>query len=338
MSKSLDGNAQEWLLFFYTIPATPVNNRVKIWRKLLKTGAVQLKGGVYILPYREELHEALQWLLAELPGLKGEGLLVKTDNIEPLLLEEIITLFNDQRQPEYQEISRKIDEFSGRIGNLRKGGKDRKTTPLFRQFEKIQADFQAVQQRDFFHSESGQDVLTQLNTLRNQLEELSTLERGQKGPLSAALPNGRTLTSFSGLTWITRKRPFVDRMASAWLIRRFIDPKASFTFRDEAELKDLTSDLEVSYDVRNGDFTHIDDLCTFEVLMKSFDLADKGLDALCRIVHDIDIKDGKFSAPEAHVIEMIIKGIRNRALPDSETLEQGMAVFEALYLSITEKH
>ncbi len=86
-----DSGQLKWLLFFYSIPATPVNNRVKIWRKLVKTGAVQLKGGVYILPYSEEHHEALQWMLAELPGLNGEGLLVRTDSIEPLRHEEIIS-------------------------------------------------------------------------------------------------------------------------------------------------------------------------------------------------------------------------------------------------------
>ncbi|MFO7461057.1 MAG: Chromate resistance protein ChrB, partial [Desulfatiglandales bacterium] len=105
----------KWLLFFYSIPATPVNNRVKIWRKLQKTGAVQLKGGVYILPDKEEHHEVLQWMLAELPGLKGEGVLVKTDTIEPLQPKEIVALFNEQRQPEYKEIIRKIEDFSGRI-------------------------------------------------------------------------------------------------------------------------------------------------------------------------------------------------------------------------------
>jgi hypothetical protein len=333
-----DINKFNWLLFFYSIPATPVNNRVKMWRKLLKTGAVQLKGGVYILPYAEEHHEALQWMLAELPGLKGEGLLLKTDTIEPLQQKDIVALFNDQRQPQYQEIVKKIDEFSGRLRNLRKGGKDKKAISLFRQYEKIVAEFQAVQQRDFFQSDMGKDVAAQLGLLRKQLEELSAVEKGHTGSISAPLPNGRNITNFSGLTWLTRKRPFVDRMASAWLIRRFIDPKASFAFKDENELKDLANKLEVSYDVRNGDFTHIEDLCTFEVLTKSFGLVDKGLDYLSRIVHNIDIKDGKFSAPEAHVIEMIIKGIRNRALPDSETLEQGIAVFEALYLSITEKH
>ncbi|HHO47095.1 MAG TPA: hypothetical protein ENN06_01340 [Desulfobacteraceae bacterium] len=330
----MDMTQLRWLLFFYSIPATPVKNRVKVWRKLIKTGAVQLKGGVYILPYGEEHQETLQWMLAELPGLKGEGLLVKTESIEPLQQQEIIALFNEQRRPEYQEIAKKIDEFSGRIRNLRKGGKDRKSTSLFRQYEKIHADFQAVQHRDFFQSEFGLNLTAQISALRTQLEELSAVE---KGPKSTVLPNGRRIKNFSGLTWLTRKRPFVDRMASAWLIRRFIDNQATFAFRDEADLKDLNRDREVSYDVRNGDFTHIDDLCTFEVLIKSFGLEEKGLAYLAGIIHDIDIKDGKFAAPEARVIEMIIKGIRNRALTDSETLEQGMAIFEALYLSITEK-
>ncbi len=90
--------------------------------------------------------------------------------------------------------------------------------------------------------------------------------------------------------------------------------------------------------MRNGDFTHVEDLCTFEVLIRVFGLEDMGLAYLAGIVHDIDIKDGKFAAPEAQVIEMILKGIRNRDLSDSETLEQGMAIFEALYLSISEKH
>jgi hypothetical protein len=213
----------------------------------------------------------------------------------------------------------------------------KKATSLFRQYEKIAAEFQAVQQRDFFQSDAGKNVAAQLGLLRKQLEEFSAVKKDHSGSNATPLPNGRNITSFSGLTWLTRKRPFIDRMASAWLIRRFIDPKASFLFKDESELKVLSSELEVSYDVRNGDFTHIDDLCTFEVLTKSFGLDDKGLDALSRIVHDIDMKDGKFSSQEAHVVEMIIKGIRNRALPDSETLEQGMAIFEALYLFLTEK-
>lgn len=325
----------KWLLFFYSIPATPVNNRVKVWRKLQKTGAVQLKGGVYILPYREDNHEALQWMLSELPGIKGEGLLITTETIEPLKRQEIIALFNDQRHLQYQEVGKKIDELSGRIDNLRKGGKDKKTTSLFRQFEKIQADFHTVHNRDFFKSESGQGLATRLQALKDQLEALTAIEKGSRRFVGNELPNGRKIEEYRNLHWITRKRPFVDRMACAWLIRRFIDPHATFTFRDEGELKAQKGANQISFDVRDGDFTHIEDLCTFEVLINSFTLAPKGLSQIAAIVHDIDIKDGKFAAPETHGVEMILKGIRNKALSDSETLEQGIAVFEAMYLSLT---
>jgi hypothetical protein len=181
--------------------------------------------GVYILPFSEEHHEALQWMLAELPVLKGEGLLVKADSIEPLEKAEIVALFNEQRQPEYKKITKKIDELSGRIRNLRKGGKDKKSTSLFRQFEKIQAEFQTVQQRDFFRSEPGKEMAVQIHTLRNTLEELTASEKVHKNSASTELPHGQRVEDFSGLTWVTRKRPFVDRMASAWLIRRLIDPK-----------------------------------------------------------------------------------------------------------------
>ncbi len=325
----------KWLLFFYSIPATPVNNRVKIWRKLQKSGAVQLKGGVYILPYREDNHEALQWMLAELPGLKGEGLLITTETIEPLQPLEIIALFNDQRHLQYQEVGKKIDALSGRINNLRKGGKDKNATSLFRQFEKIQADFHTVHNRDFFQSESGQSVASRLQALKEQLEALTAIEKGSRIFVGNQLSKNRKVEEYRGLHWITRKRPFVDRMACAWLIRRFIDPQAIFAFRDEGELKTQQGAKEISFDVRDGDFTHIEDFCTFEVLINSFTLAAEGLSQIAAIVHDIDIKDGKFATPETQGVEMILKGIRSKALPDSETLEQGMAVFEAMYLSLT---
>jgi len=329
----------KWLLFFYSIPATPVNNRVKIWRKLQKTGAIQLKGGVYILPYREDNHEALQWMLSELPGLSGEGLLATTETIEPLQQHEIISLFNEQRHQQYQEVGNKIDELSGRIDNLRKGGKDQKTTSLFRQFEKIQADFHTVHNRDFFKSESGLNLASRLQALKDQLEALTAIEKVSRRFAGKGLfngrNNGRKIEEYRNLHWITRKRPFVDRMACAWLIRRFIDPHATFAFRDEGELKAQKGANQISFDVRDGDFTHIEDLCTFEVLINSFALATKGLSQIAAIVHDIDIKDGKFAAPETHGVEMILKGIRNKALSDSDTLEQGIAVFEAMYLSLT---
>lgn len=329
-------NNLNWLLFFYTIPANPVNNRMKIWRKLVKTGAVQLKGGVYILPYSEERHEALQWLLAELPGLKGEGLLLRTDSIEPLQQREIIALFDEQRRQQYQELAGRVDEFAGRLRNLQKGGRDRKPTSLFRQYDRLQADLLAIRQRDFFDSEAGRELSERLAALRRSMEELNTAGRRSGDMKPATLLDGRRIADFTGLTWLTRRRPFVDRMASAWLIRRFIDPGADFAFRAEEELMESPGEREISFDVRQGDFTHVDDMCTFEVLVQSFGLADRGLSRLAGIVHDIDIKDGRFAAAEAPTVEMIIRGIRNRNLPDEEALAQGMTVFEALYLSLSD--
>ncbi len=328
----------KWLLFFYSIPATPVNNRVKIWRKLQKTGAIQLKGGVYILPYREDNHEALQWMLSELPGLCGEGILVTTETIEPLQQQEIIALFNEHRHLQYQEVGKKIDELSGRIDNLRKGGKDQKAISLFRQFEKIQADFHTVHNRDFFQSESGQSHASRLQALKDQLEALTAIKKGSKRIAGNELSGGKKLEEYRNLQWVTRKRPFVDRMACAWLIRRFIDPHATFAFGDEGEFKAQKGANQISFDVRDGDFTHIEDLCTFEVLVSSFALTTKGLSQIAAVVHDIDIKDRKFAAPETHGVEMILKGIRNKQLSDSDTLEQGIAVFEALFLSLSESH
>jgi hypothetical protein len=328
-------NLLEWLLLFYSIPSNPVNNRVRIWRKLLKIGAVQLKGGVYVLPFTEEHHEALQWLLAELSGLKGEGLLIKTDCIEPLPPNEIIALFNEQRRQEYQDVSSKLDVFSARVRNLRIGGKDKKPASLFKPYEKLRNDFEMVKQRDFFNSNMGLELATQIQVIRMQLDELTRIGKKQEEGVVTDFPEGRTVQNYSRMIWLTRPRPFVDRMASAWLIRRFIDTDATFMFREESDLQEMNKGKEVSFDVRNGDFTHIDDLCTFEVLLKSFGLEGKALTFISEIVHDIDIKDGKFAVPDAHTVEMILKGIRNRALSDSETLEQGMAIFEALYLSIT---
>ena len=337
MLKSTVERSPEWLLFFYTIPASPVNSRVKVWRKLIKAGAVQLKGGVYILPYNDEHREALQWLLAELPAMQGEGLLVGTADIEPLQHHEIIELFNEQRREQYREIAERIETFTGRIQNVRKGGKEKKSTSLFKQYEKIQAEFQSVQRLDFFRSRRGQELAEDIAAIRRQLDELSAAVQGRTKQINAVLPGKNRAENFAGLIWVTRKRPYVDRMACAWLVRRFIDPQAAFSFKEEGELAGINREKEVSFDVRNGVFTHIDDQCTFEVLLQSFAIQDKAVQRMAQNVHDIDMKDDKFQTLESRGIEMILKGIRNRALSDGETLEQGIAVFEALFASLVEK-
>ncbi|MCL4474895.1 MAG: chromate resistance protein, partial [Nitrospirae bacterium] len=144
----------------------------------------------------------------------------------------------------------------------------------------------------------------------------------------------KSVTAYQGKIWVTRKKPFIDRMASAWLIKRFIDKSASFDFIDEKDAVAVGRDAIV-FDLSDGEFTHKGDLCTFEVLLRSFSLKDKTLRKLGELVHVLDIKDEKYRIPEARGVEEILTGIRKRAVDDRDALEKGMTVFEMLYASKT---
>ncbi len=139
-------------------------------------------------------------------------------------------------------------------------------------------------------------------------------------------------SQYKARVWITRKHPFVDRMASAWLIKKFIDPAARFQFIDERDLSGTKPDAVV-FDMKGGEFTHHGDLCTFEVLVKAFTIRDKAVKKIAELVHDLDVKDEKYGNPETAGVEDILTGIRKSSKDDSAALERGMTVFEMLYVS-----
>jgi hypothetical protein len=149
---------------------------------------------------------------------------------------------------------------------------------------------------------------------------------------SAVIVAPARIEDYQHKTWVTRKRPFVDRFASAWLIKKFIDKNASFDFIDEKDLDNKNKNV-IPFDIRGGRFTHAGNLCTFEVLMKSFGLKDRTMRKIAEIVHELDLKDDKFRAPEAKGIEDILSGIRKTAKDDHESLEKGISIFEMLYES-----
>jgi len=121
-------------------------------------------------------------------------------------------------------------------------------------------------------------------------------------------------------------------MASAWLIKKFIDRRAAFGFIDEREIDKLDKNTS-AFDVRGGEFTHSGDMCTFEVLIKAFGLKDKILKKMAEIVHDLDVRDDKYRAAEAKGLEDILSGIRKSSKDDAEALEKGIGVFEMIYVS-----
>ena len=302
---------------------------MKVWRKLVKAGAVQLKGAVYILPFNDDHYEFLQWLVSEIAEMKGEGAFTRIEHIDTMKDSEIIALFDRQRAIDYMVIEKALDDLERRLGSIRQGGKAQNIKGLSEQFGKLLKEFEEVKRIDFFSSKEGAALNERIKRVAAELKKLSGAETAKESPLTIST---RAVDVYQGKIWVTRKKPFIDRMASAWLIRRFIDKSASFEFIDEKDM-DAVGKNSIVFDMRGGEFTHIGDLCTFEVLVKSFGLKDKTLKKMAEIVHDLDVKDEKYKAAEAKGLEDILIGIRKTAKDDRDAIEKGMQVFEMLYVS-----
>jgi hypothetical protein len=321
-----------WILFFYTVPSKPVKNRIKFWRRLLRAGAVQLKGAVYVLPHNEEHYELCQWLMEEVAALDGEGDFVITDKFEMLSNSDIISLFKSQRGTDYNALEKKFNELEVKLSSVEKGSKVKNAENLRTQFDRLHKEYTAIKEIDFFpfstSHEAGRKIIDLQRKMAEVLKKSGTKETERK---KTTIP-GRNPGDYTERVWTTRKNPFVDRMASAWLIRKFIDIDAVFNFVDERDRVNVDENAVV-FDMKNGDITHVGDHCTFEVLVKSFSIKDKAVKAIAELVHALDIKDDKFSAPDAQGIGEILQGIRKTGRDDNDILERGIDVFEMLYAS-----
>lgn len=318
-----------WLLFFYSVPSKPVSNRMKVWRRLMGAGAVQLKGAVYVLPFTEEHYELLQWLTAEVASMGGEAAFVKVERVETVDDAELVELFNRQREREHHGLGKKLDETERRLNSIKKGTRSQDIKSVAAHLGRILKDFETVEAIDFFSSAAGEALRERLDALTREISSLGHAD--MKRPPQAGITRKR-IEDYRKRVWTTRQRPFVDRMASAWLIRKFIDRDAVFTFIGEKARGGLAPGA-VAFDIQGGEFTHSGDLCTFEVLLKSFGLKDKVLRKIAALVHELDTKDGKYRTPEAKGVEELLSGIRKTAKDDAEALEKGIALFEMLYAS-----
>jgi hypothetical protein len=242
--------------------------------------------------------------------------------------DEIKALFNQRQEGEYQAIATSLDDLETRVNSIRKGSKTQDGQALSEQLSKVEKNYEEALKTDFFSSKTGVALRSRINALNTVIKGLS----GSAAKSKTAVVSSRKIEAYQGKTWVTRKKPFIDRMASAWLINKFIDKDAVFAFADEKEME-TTGKNSIAFDVRGGEFSHAGDLCTFEVLLKSFGLKDKGLKKIAEIVHDLDIKDDKYNSAEAKGLEDILIGIRKTAKDDADALEKGMAVLEMLYVS-----
>jgi hypothetical protein len=317
-----------WLIFFYSVPSKPVSNRMKIRRRLAKAGALPFRGAVYILPESEEHYELFQWLMSEAAAMGGEGSFVRAKEIESVKNADVVHLFHGQKKEAYNAVEKKLDDLDRKINSVKKGSGGQGGKGLKDQFSKIVRDFEEIRRTDFFCSAAGEALRKRLKVIEKELKGISGPEAAKK---DAAVVS-KKVKDYQERRWVSRTKPFVDRMASAWLIRTFIDPKAAFELMEERDMEDLGKEV-VSFDVKGGEFTHIGDMCTFEVLMKAFGLKNRALAKIAEIVHELDINDEKYHRPEAQGIKEILTGIRKSAKDDREALEKGMVVFGMLHAS-----
>lgn len=307
-----------WLAFTYSLPSKGSSNpRVAAWRRLQRLGAVSLPGGVYLLPEQPDTLESFGWLAQEIRHAQGDALVMRIAAFEGRSEADVIGYFHDARRPEYEELARQVADLLAALPDDVPQGKQLEALDSLEKLRKRHAE---ITRRDFFRTPEGADVSAKLAQLSARLTTGST-------PAEAVEPVNPA--DFSGKVWVTRPRPYVDRLASAWLIRRFIDAEAVIHYRDAPEAG------EVGFDMPNARFNHVGNLCTFEVLVAAFGLEGVGLKALAEIVHDLDLQDGLYARPEASGLEAVMSGQRQLPLADAELEARGVALFEGLYQSFS---
>jgi hypothetical protein len=306
-----------WLAFTYSLPSKGSSNpRVTAWRRLQRLGAISLAGGVYLLPEQADTLENFQWLAQEIKHAQGEALVIRVAAFEGLSSAEVINQFRDARRPEYEELARQID---GLLVTLPEDVPQAQRLDVLESLEKLRKRHTEISKRDFFKTPEGGDVAAKLAQLTARMMTGST-------PAAAVKPVNPV--DFIGKIWVTRPRPFVDRLASAWLIRRFIDAKAVIRYRDTPKSG------EISFDMPNARFNHVGNLCTFEVLIAAFGVEAPTLRPLAEIVHDLDLQDGRYARPETAGLEAVMSGWRQLPLGDNELEARGISLFEGLYQSL----
>jgi len=305
---------QSWLLLLLSLPPRPSSLRVRAWRRLKALGAVALKSGAYLLPYSSDRYEQFQWLAQEVEKDRGEATLLKVDRVENMKQPEVVRLFHEARNADYAALT---DRYR-KLGSAKRPRSVEELARLARELDRL-VDI------DFFDAPGRQQ------TLRAR----EAAERRVTGPAQAAArPEGRLdLAAFQGRRWVTRPRPHVDRIASAWLIKRFLDPAAEFVFAVPDELPAGA----VPFDMAGVEFGHQGDQCTFETLLHRSGLRDRRLAAIAEIVHEADLRDNKYPREEARGLDLVLRGLLAAVKDDHEALAQGLTLFDGLYSTIGER-
>jgi len=308
-----------WMLLIHQIPPSPAYLRVKIGRQLARIGAVAIKNSVYTLPHDDETQEDFQWVLREIVKGGGDASIVEARFIEGLSDAQVIGLFQGAREADYRELAEQVRAVNAAFP--RRGAvPDARRPELARQLARLRQRATGLTAIDFFGAPGREVVEGLLSGMEARMRTVEGTESAKEA-LDVAQHRART--------WVTRTGIKVDRMASAWLIRKFIDPEARFKFVPAKGYRPEKGELR--FDMFEAEFTHEGELCTFEVLVRRFGLADPALRAIAEIVHDIDVKDAKYGREEAPGIGQVVAGIAAAHSDDEARLTRGAALFDDLY-------
>ena len=302
-----------WLVLSYSLPAAPRSSpRVTIWRRLKRLGVLPMPGGASVLPARDACVEAFQWLAQEIRQAEGEALIMRVAQFDGLSDAQLISRFQEARGKDYAELEAQLATLEQAITAQSEPGDYPQHHDALDRLRRRYADLARV---DYFDCPDGARVAARLARIAQTLA----------GNLAPASVPSATLTDYRNRRWVTRPRPHVDRLACAWLIRRFIDPDATIRYADVPEPD------EIAFDLPDVAFGHQGDHCSFETLLHAFGLNDPGLRALAEIVHEVDLRDGRYVRPEIAGVDAILSGWRLANQPDSVLETQGIALFEGLY-------
>jgi hypothetical protein len=305
-----------WLLLVHQLPPRPSNLRVHVWRRLRQIGAVSLRNAVYVLPSTPEAREDFAWMREEIAARGGQASILAAEAIDGYTDDELRSAFRTARTRDYEQLIRDVQVLTRRAGARRR-------SPLAADLRagtaKVRERLRAIRAADYFGSPRANDAIAAVDAL----------EAALAGPSSSRASSGVLHTGdFTRKVWVTRPHPGIDRMASAWLIRRFIAADATFAFGPTP-----TARGRIPFDMPDVEFGHHGRECTYETLIRRFGIRDPAAARIGHVVHDLDLKELTFGLPETQTIGRLVEGLREGAVTDDELLRDGIRVIEALYRS-----
>ncbi len=309
----------DWIVLSYSLSSvTRSGPRVALWRRLRRLGVVTLPGGSQLLPARDECVEAFQWLAQEIRQAGGEAVVMRVQHLEDMNDQQLVELFHAARREEYVAIEAEASALEKDIAKAKS-----KVGPQAQDhLNRLRRRHAEAARVDYFGCPDGRRVSEQLARIERMLSP-SADRREAVAPVR--------LADYRGRRWVTRPRPHVDRLACAWLIRRYVDPKAVIRYAARPKPGEIVFDME------EGEFGHQGNLCSFEKMLRAFGLDDPALRAIAEIVHEIDLRDGRYARPETIGLDAILEGWRHTHWPDFELEARGRALFDGLYASFSDR-